>query len=132
MPFLSPAKLLVILVVGVIVLGPDKLPGVARQLGAAWHSFRRFRERLESEVRGSFPDLPPTDVITQAVRSPLVFLDGLADKHGNATSASQGVDGPLESEAGPASGTAPGVPSREASRVVHGFPPGVHGDPSMN
>jgi sec-independent protein translocase protein TatB len=80
-PFLSPAKLLVILVVALIVLGPEKLPRMARQIGGLWSDFRKFRERLESDVRGSFPDLPSTDRITQAVRSPLSFLDSLADTH---------------------------------------------------
>ena len=81
MPFLSPAKLLVILVVALIVLGPEKLPQLARQLGALWGDFRAFRDRLESQVRDTFPDLPSTDRITQAVRSPITFLDGLADTH---------------------------------------------------
>lgn len=79
--FLSPAKVLIILVVALVVLGPDKLPRVAKQIGALWGEFRRFREKLESDVRGSFPDLPSTDTITQAVRSPLSFLDNLADAH---------------------------------------------------
>ncbi|HEY5096719.1 MAG TPA: twin-arginine translocase TatA/TatE family subunit [Acidimicrobiales bacterium] len=87
MPFLSPAKLLVILVVALIVLGPDKLPKMAKQIGGLWGDFRRFRERLESDVRGSFPDLPSTETITQAVRSPLSFLDNLAESH----SAEQGT-----------------------------------------
>jgi TatA/E family protein of Tat protein translocase len=78
---LSPAKLLVLLVVALIVLGPEKLPQVARQLGAAWGDFRRFRARLESDVRGAFPDLPATHEVAQAVRSPLAFLDRLADEH---------------------------------------------------
>jgi len=80
-PFLSPAKLLVILVVALIVLGPDKLPKMAKQIGGLWGDFRKFRERLESDVRGTFPDLPSTETITQAVRSPLSFLDNLADSH---------------------------------------------------
>jgi sec-independent protein translocase protein TatB len=80
-PFLSPAKLLVILVVALVVLGPDKLPKVAKQIGSLWGDFRKFRERLESGVRDTFPDLPPTETITQAVRSPLSFLDNLADSH---------------------------------------------------
>jgi sec-independent protein translocase protein TatB len=79
--FLDPAKLLVILIVALVVLGPDKLPGVARQMGAAWGEIRRFRERLETEVRGTFPDLPSTHQVAQAVRSPLAFLDQLADAH---------------------------------------------------
>lgn len=79
--FLDPAKLLVILIVALVVLGPDKLPTVARQLGSAWNEIRKFRERLETEVRGSFPDLPSTQQVAQAVRSPLSFLDQLADAH---------------------------------------------------
>jgi sec-independent protein translocase protein TatB len=78
---LSPAKILVVLVVALIVLGPDKLPQVARQLGALWGDLRRFRSRLESDVRGAFPDLPPAHEVAQAVRSPLAFLDRLADEH---------------------------------------------------
>ena len=80
-PFLSPAKLLVILVVALIVLGPDKLPKVAKQIGGLWGDFRKFRERLESDVRGTLPRPPSTETITQAVRSPLSFLDNLADSH---------------------------------------------------
>ena len=76
---LSPAKLLVVLVVALMVLGPDKLPAVARQLGGFWRAFRAVREKLESEVRDTFPDLPSTETITQAVRSPLSFLDSLTD-----------------------------------------------------
>ncbi|MGA2037526.1 MAG: twin-arginine translocase TatA/TatE family subunit [Acidimicrobiales bacterium] len=76
---LSPAKLLVVLVIALIVLGPEKLPEVARQLGATWRDVRRWRSWLETEVRSSFPDLPPTHEVVQAVRSPLAFLDRLAD-----------------------------------------------------
>jgi sec-independent protein translocase protein TatB len=79
--FLSPAKLLVILVVVLVVLGPDKLPKVARQIGGLWGDFRKLRQRLESEVRGTFPDMPSTEKISQAVRSPISFLDNLADEH---------------------------------------------------
>ncbi len=79
MDVLSPAKLLVILVVALAVLGPDKLPTLAKQVGNLWRDFSRFRQKLESDVRGSFPDLPSTETITKAVRSPLSFLDTLAE-----------------------------------------------------
>jgi sec-independent protein translocase protein TatB len=79
MLLLSPAKLLVVLVVALLVLGPDRLPKVAKQIGGLIGDLRRLREKLESEVRGTFPDLPSTDTIHQAVRSPLSFLDGLSD-----------------------------------------------------
>ena len=58
---LDPGKLLVIAVVAIILLGPDRLPQVARQVGGAWRSFNEFRHRMESEVRNyharSAPDL---------------------------------------------------------------------------
>ena len=108
MPFLSPAKLLVILVVALIVLGPEKLPQVARQLGALWSDFRAFRDRLESQVRDTFPDLPSTDRITQAVRSPITFLDGLADTH--------------QANAGGA-GTPPSVDTGRSETLVDGTDP---------
>ena len=101
MTILSPAKILVVLVVAVIVLGPDKLPKVARQVGALWGDFRRLRQRLETDVRGNFPDLPSTEKITQAVRSPITFLDSLADSHAadnEATPPPPGVDRPPDPE----------------------------------
>jgi len=105
---LSPAKLLVLLVIALIVLGPEKLPQVARQLGAAWGELRRFRTRLESDVRGAFPDLPPTHEVAQAVRSPLAFLDRLADEHEKSKEAeAAGPDG----GAGPVTATGPPGPS---------------------
>lgn len=82
MDFLSPAKVLVILVVALAVLGPDKLPNLARQVGGLWRDFSRFRQKLESDVRGTFPDLPSTETITKAVRAPLSFLDTLAEPPG--------------------------------------------------
>jgi len=71
-----------ILVIALIVLGPDKLPSAARRMGAMWSDVKRWRAHLESEVRSAFPDLPPTTEIARAVRSPLSLLDRLADEHG--------------------------------------------------
>jgi sec-independent protein translocase protein TatB len=71
---LDPGKLLVIAVVAIILLGPDRLPQVARQLGGAWRSFNEFRHRMESEVRNTMPDLPPTSEIARLARSPSALL----------------------------------------------------------
>jgi Sec-independent protein translocase protein TatA len=81
MILLSPPKLLMILVIALIVLGPDKLPATARRVGAMWSDVKRWRTRLEAEVRDSFPDLPSTTEIARAVRSPLSMLDHLAEEH---------------------------------------------------
>lgn len=76
---LSPAKLLIVLVVAMILLGPDKLPQVARQMGAAWRTFRSFHQRVEEEVRGTIPDLPSGQDLARLARSPVQFLNQLAD-----------------------------------------------------
>ena len=76
---LDPAKLLVIGVVAIILLGPDRLPQVARQLGGAWRSFNEFRHRMESEVRNTMPDLPPTSEIARLARSPSALLNHLSN-----------------------------------------------------
>ena len=128
MPFLSPAKVLVILVVALIVLGPEKLPRVARQIGQLWRDFRTFRERLESEVRDSFPRLPSSDTIAQAVRSPLAFLDNLADSH----QPEDGSPSPGADRSEPAE--APGVLT-DAGSLVHQVRSNggtVPDDPGMN
>lgn len=136
---LSPAKILVILVVALVVLGPDKLPGLARQMGALWGDLRRLRSRLENEVRGVFPELPPTHEITQAVRSPLTYLNRLADEHeelsGGDAVASVSTDGAGDRRAPP--GTVNGSSSPGTVWLPGpgdgGDPlPSVPDDPSMN
>jgi Sec-independent protein translocase protein TatA len=75
---LDPSKLLVIAVVMLIVLGPDKLPQCARQIGGAWRAFSEFRQRMESEVRSSIPDLPSTTELAGYARSPAALLERLS------------------------------------------------------
>ncbi len=54
---LDPAKILMILLVAVIVVGPEKLPRVARQIGGFWRELAKMRERFEQEVRDAMPDV---------------------------------------------------------------------------
>src|ERR1700733_15093585 len=109
---LSPAKLLVILVIALVVLGPEKLPQVARQIGAVWHDLREWRSRIETEVRGTFPNLPPTHEVAPAVRSPLAFLDRLADDHEKEL-----AEQPTETPADPA-GSETGGPAPPGASAV--------------
>ncbi len=53
---LDPAKLLVILAVALVVLGPERLPKTARQIGAAWHTLTNLREQVSEEVRRALPN----------------------------------------------------------------------------
>jgi Sec-independent protein translocase protein TatA len=135
---LSPAKILVVLVVALIVLGPEKLPGVARQLGALWGDLRRWRSRLESEVRGVFPDLPPTHEVAQVVRSPLTFLNRLADEHerslaANGNSAVNGANASSDGVEVTGTWAPPSAPSggegHEGSGPAAPAPEGAQGPP---
>lgn len=75
---LSPLKIVIVLVVALVLVGPDKLPGLARQIGGAWRAFRSFSNKVETEVRSTMPDLPSTGDIARLARSPVAFLDSLA------------------------------------------------------
>jgi len=140
---LDPGKLLVVAVVAIILLGPDRLPQVARQVGGAWRSFNEFRHRMESEVRNTMPDLPATSEIARLARSPSALLN-----HLSTMSSDQEPDGAFQAPtvddaavAGPgATPAAPDVaapapaptradgttPPKPASEVI------VPGDPSLN
>ncbi|HVB06516.1 MAG TPA: twin-arginine translocase TatA/TatE family subunit [Acidimicrobiales bacterium] len=54
---LDPAKLLVILVVALVILGPERLPQVARQIGTAWRTLTNLREQVTEEVRRALPEV---------------------------------------------------------------------------
>jgi len=76
---LDPVKLLILLIVAMILLGPDKLPQVARQLGAGWRKIREFHEQIDSELRANVPDLPSTQDLARLARSPMALLNQLAE-----------------------------------------------------
>lgn len=51
MPNIGPAEILVILVVALLVFGPQKLPEIGRQVGKAARELRRMQASLRDEVR---------------------------------------------------------------------------------
>jgi sec-independent protein translocase protein TatA len=51
MPSLGPAEILVILVVALLVFGPNKMPEIARQVGKGFREFKRVQQHLQSELR---------------------------------------------------------------------------------
>ncbi len=76
---LDPEKLFIVLIVALVLLGPDKLPKLARQLGSGWSKLRTFQQRIEAEVRETMPDLPSSSQIARIARSPMSYLNSLAD-----------------------------------------------------
>lgn len=51
---LGPAEILVILVVALIVLGPERLPKAARQIGKAVAEVKHWSGGIQDEVRSAF------------------------------------------------------------------------------
>lgn len=124
---LSPVKILIVLVVAMLLLGPDKLPKVARQLGAGWRRFQDLREQLDRDIREQVPDLPSSHEIARYARSPSALLDRLArvDVDREPLAEDPGAPPPAGTEAatnGEAWPEDPGVPL---------LPP-VPDDPSLN
>ncbi len=77
---LSPIKIMVIVAVILLLLGPDKLPEVAHKLGSSWRALKRIQERVEEEVRDVIPDLPSASDLARVVRSPVNLLNELANR----------------------------------------------------
>lgn len=77
---LSPIKIMLVVTVVLVLLGPDKLPEVARKIGAFWRTVKNFQTKVETEVREAIPQLPNTGDISRMVRSPIGLLNQLADR----------------------------------------------------
>lgn len=121
---LSPVRLLIIVVVALIVLGPDKLPQVAKQAGSLWHSLRSLQQRVEDEIREVAPDLPRSSDLVRYARSPVSLLNQLADK-AKAEAAGIGLVSEPEHEPFTMDDEPPEVKDPER-------PPLSWGDPSLN
>src|SRR5450631_1227528 len=99
--FLSPVKILVIVAVVLLLLGPDKLPDVAHKLGSSWRALKRIQERVEAEVREAIPDLPSAGDIARIARSPVNLLNTLADRVDAREEESQRIDEAASSAVSP-------------------------------
>src|SRR3954453_7480342 len=85
MPSLGPAEILVVLVIALLVFGPNKMPEIAKQVGKGFREFRRVQQHLKSELRDvvsefdspssatveqqAVPMLPPKDTTPDDVAS---------------------------------------------------------------
>lgn len=65
---ITPVKILIVAVVALLVLGPEKLPEMTRKAGKAWADFHKFRESMESQVRETVGDVPGLSDLTKLTR----------------------------------------------------------------
>jgi sec-independent protein translocase protein TatB len=128
---LDPAKLLVILVIALVVLGPERLPGVARQLAAMIKEINRLRDQVRDEVRSALPDvdLPKIPKIPTA-RGAIAGL--FSDPASSTSAATSSGNGPLPSESASAPTRVPGI--RSGAGETRSFEPYTipPDDPGMN
>ncbi len=61
----SGSEIVFLLLAGLVVLGPERLPGVIRQVGKIYGDLRRTTQDLEKELRGTF-DEPLKDLRSAA------------------------------------------------------------------
>lgn len=85
---LGTGELLVIAVIALVVLGPERLPSAARQAGRAIAELRRISNGFQREVQDAMrevtptlPPLPPEAEVPKAPRrrAPLQAREGAAD-----------------------------------------------------
>lgn len=123
---LSPFKLMIIVAVILIFLGPDKLPQAARQIGQGWRSLKKFQQRVEAEVREAIPSLPSSGDLARVVRSPINLLNEIASRTQSIDDLGDVEDGPLPSEIHATE------PAPETPMAGEYFPPPPPPDPSWN
>lgn len=86
---LGPLELLVIVVVALVVLGPQRLPDAMRQVGKAVAEARRWSSSLTTTVQSAFdePDRPePAPVTAPAPATVPTVAPGPADAPATARS----------------------------------------------
>ena len=116
---LDPAKLVVILVLALVVMGPEKMQSSARHFGALWRSVTEFREKAEQQVRDALPDLDLPRIPTSPRGALTGYVTDLlttspATPSGSSAEEPAGVES-LPEDQPPSAVTARGVPRKPAS-----------------
>jgi sec-independent protein translocase protein TatB len=128
----GPEKLILLFVIALIVLGPNRLPQAARTLGRFMGELRRMSGSFQDEVKEALAD--PKDALTAAVGD-------LRDEYGELRTHLYGVTGGGDTSsatsAGPSVSSSPPAPAPEAQASTAaggGQPvlPPAPDDPSLN
>ncbi|MHB1599588.1 MAG: Sec-independent protein translocase subunit TatA/TatB [Acidimicrobiales bacterium] len=118
MGFLDPGKILVVLVLALLVLGPERLPRAARQAGTAWRELTRIKEQVTDEIRSALPEDMPS-----IPRMPNNMVSGFISdltKAGPRTTGPGAAGEGSEPQPGTASPAARGAASVEGTASVPG------------
>jgi sec-independent protein translocase protein TatA len=85
MPSLGPAEILVVLVVALLVFGPDKMPEIAKQVGKGFREFRRMQQHLKSELRDVVSEFDSPTTTTTVGPDPVPMLPPKDDVNSSST-----------------------------------------------
>jgi len=107
---LGPAEIIVILVVALLVFGPNRMPQVGRQVGAAMREFRKVQTSVRSEIDAV---LKVDDPAPSPPRPPLTLAGGTAVGTAGEL-ASNDAESESESEAAAPAGAGAGPGAEEA------------------
>jgi sec-independent protein translocase protein TatA len=114
MPSLGPAEILVVLVIALLVFGPNKMPDIARQVGKGMREFKRVQQHLKSELRDVVSEFDaPSSATPTVVGDPVPMLP------------------PKDDQVVPAPDPAPAAPDAPAAVDPPAAPePGTPADPA--
>jgi sec-independent protein translocase protein TatA len=108
MPSLGPAEILVVLVIALLVFGPNKMPEIARQVGKGMREFKRVQQHLKSELRDVVSEFDAPSGATPTVGDPLPMLPPKDDQvlpAPDAAPAASDAPAPVDPPAAPEPGT---------------------------
>lgn len=110
---ITPVKVLIVAVIALLVLGPEKLPEMMRKAGKAWADFRSFRENMEAQVRETVGDVPGLSDLTK-----LTKFTNVGIKSTIASSLNSAMSTPTTIAAPSDPPLAPAIPSAAAPTTV--------------
>lgn len=102
---IDPEKLLVVFVIALIVLGPDRLPGMARSLGRGLAEVRKYTSAARAEMDQVLAE--PRSVVQSALRE--TDLEGLSELT-NMRNPMRYIEAASESKASQSASSQPGGP----------------------
>ncbi len=131
MPSLGPAEILVILVIALLVFGPDKMPEIARKAGQGYRELKRMQTHLKAELRDVVSEFDseetgiPTPTATGDPVPMLPPLDGTATELPAAAAAPAEPASEAASEAASEVALPPAAPPAEVA-LPPATPPAEH------
>jgi Sec-independent protein translocase protein TatA len=129
---LSPEKLLILGVLAMIVLGPEKLPRYARKAGQLLVEVRKVTGSFQEEIRGAIaePRQALTDAVDEMGLPSLPSIPRVPSVRGFITDTITGAATVETTSRGPLSG--PGASAASGASVDRGGMPPAPDDPTLN